>query len=1082
MSSPSHKICVIGAVTVAGSNGTLVRLTPGGRQLLSLFVAAGPSGIGLHELVAERGGDERRSDQAVRMAIARLRQLLGAERFPRADDGRYCLRASPTDVDVWHLDHVLHTGDVPTERAVLNHLASGEEPYADCPPSRMLDDSQHVIRRQQTELLILLAQQDPTAIRSDLVDRFIEHARMDPLNEALLSVTAELLRVHGRRPDGLRLIRDAHEAFGETGLELSSGVRSLERELLNGEFARAVTPSSAIHRHATLPAPLAAQTGGRYVGTHRELRIAEQFLDEASSGVSSLLLTGVSGSGKSRLSAEIARTAVKSGWSVELIAPSLQRGGTPWSSLLTAFPDLHEAIARTMFSGGDADSVRVAIWSMARAAVIDAVSGGRLVIVIDDAQWLDDETAEFLGHVMTSRFDGHLLILLNGRSDVGQSESWTTLRDHAVRVGATSIEVSPLDFDGIRSLVDDLRPGMNGALLSAAAREIFERSAGLPGIAIPLLAAMPPDSAVLPSSRLPRGSVPLAPAIESLGPQARPVGIAAAVLGRPFRFEEVVDITELTDESALQALDELVERGLVTDVTLVHFEIAHVLIERSLLEAANRNELANYHRRAARSSATTVHQQARHLAAALPIVPVAEAVAALRASGRLRFEEGAHRESIRQFESVLTLDESALAPADLGNLARSLDLTGMHSQAIARRQVGFDEAVRRGDWDVAFDIAISGLPEAESLDGDPTIVENLQRIDATRLSLSEACRHATMTARQLAILGRDGALSTAHRAFELSDTAAERVNSALVLRLAMSGTTPPSECLDVLRSVATASEYVDDGLRADYLLSVSIDLYQTGQINESAAVLNHFEALTGKTAVKQWQGLLLRSLHQADAGLMTSARDVREQAHRFATDAGLGEADNALLAATFVDVWISGGAAQLAGQVDGGVLDPSDHNLMIMAGAAAALWDAGQHDRAARLAVDAATLAFEGSRPQRLSVLVPLCQPLLFSAHTVLLERTRAALEAAGPSLIVLGAGATTFGPVSRYLARLAEDPAERLGCLSDALAVAERAGSRLWRAVALRDLVEAGQNDRIDDLHALVDDTELAYLIATGS
>jgi hypothetical protein len=148
-----------------------------------------------------------------------------------------------------------------------------------------------------------------------------------------------------------------------------------------------------------------------------------------------------------------------------------------------------------------------------------------------------------------------------------------------------------------------------------------------------------------------------------------------------------------------------------------------------------------------------------------------------------------------------------------------------------------------------------------------------------------------------------------------------------------------------------------------------------------------------------------------------------------------------------------------------------------MAGAAAALWDAGERDRAAELARSAATFAFAGARPQRLCMLAVICQPLIHANDRATLAAADSAFEAAGESMLVLGAGAASFGPVARYRAQLAQDPMEREKFLHASLSLAERSGALLWRAIARRDLVGAGHTEFGDELTALVAGSELMHL-----
>jgi len=1072
-----YKIRVLGLVGGESAAPEQRRLSPASRHLLAFLVAAGPRGISQAEIALERNHTQPPAEQAVRMAMVRLRRQLGEDVFPRADDGVYRLTLPPEDVDIWHLNQLVSDSIHDVTRDKIRHLLRPVTPYEGVPASALLEDSGRIIRQRQIDLLIQVSKIDLHSISGEILDGVALHVENDPLNEALLAVAVSAFANAGRRIEALRLLQTGQRAFLDVGLDLDANLVAFEQRLLAESTVRLERAVGANPAPATLPAQLHARLQGPYVGERTALSSAVAAVENAPAGITTIFLKGLPGSGTTRLSAEVASHATQLGWSVVFLAPAMRETRTPFGPLIAAMPQLGTLLARSQETALDVDSTRVSMWSAARSGLDEIRQSRPLLVVVDDSQWLDDSTIGFLSHLLTAQSSDPFVVLINGRDDVNESVLWPSLSQQLAALSARTIGLEPLDTAGIRSLVNYLRPNMNGALLSAAASEIFERSAGLPGVAIPLLAALPPNSAVLPPSRNLSGDLPLAAAIEMLTPIARQVGIAAAVVGPVFRFEDVRQILTLTDNELLAALDELIERHLIDDVSMVEFEVVHAVVEAALLDAASLQNLAELHRLAAGLPDKDAHQRAQHLAAALPTIPLTEAVESLLESARLRLSDGAARESVRQFATAAQLGQSRLDPVDLGSWARALDLCGIHDDARLRRQEGFDRAADDEHWSDAFRIAISGLPEAEQLDGDQALADNLLRIDAAQLNRTDAARHATITARQLSIVGDDDqARIFAARAVELASAPAEIVGAHLAMRLSMSGVATAHDCLAVSRTAANCVDSVSPVMAGDCLLNLCLDEYGVGDRAASLATLQRLKRIRGLSAVRVWHSTLMEAMLQADAGRVQDAQSLRSEAHRFASDAGLGEADNALLAATFIDLWLSESSAALAGEVNGGVLDPS-HRGITMAGAAAALWDAGDRDRAGELARSAANFAFAGARPQRLCMLALICQPLIHTDDRALLATASSAFDAAGNSMLVLGAGAASLGPVARYRAQLAQHSAERDRLLHVSLSLAEHSGAMLWRAIARRDLVAAGYAKFGDELTALVAGSELAHL-----
>lgn len=1061
-----YTVTVIGHVSVASDDPGQRPLSAAKRQLLALLVAAGPDGADGDDLVAELSANRKPISQAaLRMAVARLRDHLSPEALPESDHGLYRLRLDAAEVDAWHLDELAGRSAAlgTVTDAQLHHLLRLTEPFARTDPSLVIEEAATRLRRQQRELLMDLVEHHPHRVVGDLLDVMRRHRDDDPFNERLLYLTVMRLARDGDRRAAINLIGDAQRAFREVGLTVSGQLLAVEQQLLDGTFVLPVgTPDDGETRRSRggpdgavdgavdgvaaqrpLPARLRDQLELGYVGDRSTIDQLAGVLG-AWPSPRHALVEGVSGSGKTRLLAELAHHALGRGWAVVYVAGTDGGVEGAFGPFLAALPELRASAGALLDHGVDPATRRAAMWLAARDAITTGAGAARTLLLVDDAQWIDSQSLELVGHLIGSN-DDQLAIVLAGRSDAASRSAWGALRDTALRSAATHVETRPLTVEELRDIIRSRRPQMPASTLWALADDLHRASGGRPGVAIVMLASVAGGS-VLPDRRALDVPSDLAdPARRGLSAAALRAGLGAAVLGEEFDISTLVAVTGLSGDEALDAVDELVRDDLLTERTLTTFATAHALVDAAFVQRAARSDLVRTHQRAAELFADDVHRRARHLREAVTVVDRGAVTEALLESARLHVDEHLYLEASRTYGAAVALLADGLAAEDAILYSRALDLAGLHDDAEQVRSAGFSAAVGAGDHRAALRFATSGLPEAEPVDGAPTLVARLRSIAVDRLDPHQAWERARHLARHLAIVGDvDGARAAADDAAARANDREQHLASALVRRFAISATSDPAERLALLDDLDPLDPATRPAVAGEFLVVRAIDHYEAGDRERALETIARLERIDRLPVVRRWHAQMLRAMVTADDGDAEAAAAMRLQAFETASRAGLREAEHAFLIGGFTDLFLGGAAGVLVESVHDGRLDP-DVNTVMRAGVCAVLAAAGEREAALPHAEQVAAAVVASPVSQGIAALAYVADALSDSTDAVLRAQAREMLRSRGESLLVVAAGAACIGPIDRYVAMLTDDPDERRRRLDAAARVAARTGQQRW-------------------------------------
>jgi len=505
------------------------------------------------------------------------------------------------------------------------------------------------------------------------------------------------------------------------------------------------------------------------VGRDEELRRLDVFLNDAAGGPEAIALVGEAGIGKTTLWRAAVERSRAHGFRVLQARPAEAERELSFAALGDLLADVHDEISGLPSPQRRALRVALLLEELRGTppdgrAVATALStllatlahDSRLVVAVDDVQWLDEPTEAALRFALRR---APVAVLLARRTRAYAAE----LRDVDV------LDVPPL---GLEELDDLLRGHLGASFLRPTLLEIERVSGGNPLFALELARAL----VALPKPPHPSEPLPVpdhlgglvAARLECLTPRARGAALLAAAAARPTRSS--------LERAGGDSIAELVAAGvLVHDGDAIRF--VHPLLAATAYSRASSGERAHAHRRLA-AAAADPEERGHHLAAAAeaPNAEVAAAVDAACAHARSRgATDAAGRLAARAVELTPPGDTAALhrrrlteadawVAAGVLERARSgLEVALQHASGRQRGEVRCSIAYMavnvEGANEYALETAEAGLAELGPEDNDLRAQLELARQAAfNRLQRHEEADAASLAAVEAADAAGDAAL------------------------------------------------------------------------------------------------------------------------------------------------------------------------------------------------------------------------------------------------------------------------------------------------------------------------------------
>ena len=460
------------------------------------------------------------------------------------------------------------------------------------------------------------------------------------------------------------------------------------------------------------------------VGRDAFLAIVESRLAGAAAGSGQLLfVAGEAGIGKTRLLGAIARQAHASGFAVVKAAAYPGDMQSFAGLLLDLASDLVSARDPALGSlgqsltarvrpisadAGDAHHRRRLLVQDLADLLVSVDPGGAVLIVLEDLHWADELSLDVLGHLAGRLAARPVLVVGAYRSD----ELYPALPMRELRARllgqrlAEEIRLPRLGLVQTASLVSAVlgRPAP-GRVVAA----VHERSDGIPLHVEELLAAVD-DDALTPGSGagVQSAAVPdtLGDAVLSrarqLATRTREVASAAAIIGRSFDFDLLIEITGLSPDEVAGALRELQDAYFVIPgYDAVSFDFRHALIRDALYADTDLPVRRRLHERVARAAAQRGYRGAfisAHFEQAGCPGPAHEYAAAAAGEAASMSAHGEalelYRRAVRNLPTELAVLDRAALFAALGDEAAATDDNTAAAQAY---QTAHELATGAGD-------------------------------------------------------------------------------------------------------------------------------------------------------------------------------------------------------------------------------------------------------------------------------------------------------------------------------------------------------------------------------------------------
>ena len=472
------------------------------------------------------------------------------------------------------------------------------------------------------------------------VRHLIRHA---PLNEDAYATLMRLLARSGDRTGALQVYQTCVSVLRrELQVEPGQATKNLYQRVLRME-AEGTSPiepvASAAPTKSASRQPLA--TAPSLVGRQREWATLHQAWQAATTGSPGFaLISGEAGIGKSRLAEELAHwatqldatTATTRSYAVEgrlslapviewlrspALRPHIVRLETVWLTevarilpeLLTEYPDLPRY--EPMSEYGQRQRFFQAL------ALAMLCSPQPLLLVIDDLQWCDQDTLEWLHFLLRFDVSAHILVVGTVRSgELSPNHPLRTLLNHLRHtMKVTEIALLPLDAAETAALAASM---IDRELDTAAAMRLFGETEGNPLFVIEAVRAgldellsqpLTSDRMVIPQARAPH-TLPtgvravIAGRLAQLSPPARELAALAAVVGREFSLDILTHASHSDEESIVRALDELWERRIVREQGSMAYDFTHDKLREVAYDEISMPQRQLWHRRLARTLET----------------------------------------------------------------------------------------------------------------------------------------------------------------------------------------------------------------------------------------------------------------------------------------------------------------------------------------------------------------------------------------------------------------------------------------------------------------------------------------------
>ncbi|GHO87370.1 hypothetical protein KSZ_53760 [Dictyobacter formicarum] len=464
--------------------------------------------------------------------------------------------------------------------------------------------------------------------------------RYDPLREATYRQLMRLYALQGDRAAALRTYHTCATTLEhELGVEPAESTRHIYESLLQMETPAPTRTSALAGRSGEAP----------LLGRKREWGQLQAAWHQALKGRPQIVIvSGEAGIGKTRLADEMLAWVSRQGMSTVRAACYATDGEMAYAPVATwlrsehvqvqletldelwlteiarLLPDIltrHAALRRPglMREGWQRQQF---FESLLHAIIQPGEQARPLLLLLDDLQWCDHETLEWLHYVLRFQYAQPASFLLLGTvraEEVQVGHPLTTFLAALQRDGlVTELPLGPLEDSEIAALAGHIAGQQLAAPLF---NDLLQQTEGNPLFVVEmvragLLAATRDSSAATPGPRvLPllahtASSLPqkvqtiLSMRLEQLSSTARELASLAAVIGRKFDFDILAQASNQDEDAVVTSLDELWQRRIVREQADESYDFSHEKLRQQAYDSLSAIHRRQLHRRVAEAFVT----------------------------------------------------------------------------------------------------------------------------------------------------------------------------------------------------------------------------------------------------------------------------------------------------------------------------------------------------------------------------------------------------------------------------------------------------------------------------------------------
>ncbi len=497
------------------------------------------------------------------------------ERLVRVDAAEFRRLLTAGDIESLGKACALYRGDF------LTGFAVRDSPDFDDWQNSTADDLK---QRLSTALDVLVG----ARVADGELDEALELARrwvaLDVLHEPAQQATIRVLAMTGQRSAALRQYRECVRALAdELGVAPLRETTALYDDIRSGRLAGSMRPAPVAVRPAVVALPPPDETDN-FVGRAAQLAALESALLTRGTKGRLIALVGETGSGKTRLVAELSARASRVDTSAFVVRAHQGETNLPFTVLtdllvqvLRRRPAIADSvpahvaleIARLVpgFASGAPDPAEAVTSTAGLTRLFSAVattlvaaspeSGPASVFVIDDAHWADDATLSVLGYLINRLAQLPIRLALTwAPENAGRLAGLRSTVADAVADGVGSvIPVEPFGLSEITALLASSSTQLDSARLLAETR-------GLPLLVLEYIRAAQDGTVESP----PAGVRDLLESrIDAVQETTVQVVSAAAVLQGRFDADLVRSVSGRSDAETSDALDEAIRYRLLEE-------------------------------------------------------------------------------------------------------------------------------------------------------------------------------------------------------------------------------------------------------------------------------------------------------------------------------------------------------------------------------------------------------------------------------------------------------------------------------------------------------------------------------------